>query len=141
MNRSGDCVSYNTLISDMSKAEELSRAVIEVLDRRLSPNETTYTALIHSLCKQDRIDDAYRVLNEMFVSGFSPSVDTLRDVLRGFLRIGEIRKAFEMHKEMMERPEYGSFWMDLGSLLTSLYQRGLSDEVTYTSLMNAYLDE
>jgi hypothetical protein len=41
-------VTSNTLMNDMSKAEELS------------PNETTtYTSLIDSLCKHDRFDDAY----------------------------------------------------------------------------------
>ncbi|MCI55743.1 hypothetical protein A2U01_0076994, partial [Trifolium medium] len=43
MNRSGD---YNTLISDMSKAEELSRADRTRQVKRLSPNKTTYTSLI-----------------------------------------------------------------------------------------------
>ncbi|MCI27693.1 pentatricopeptide repeat-containing protein, partial [Trifolium medium] len=77
------------------------------------------------------------VLNQMFVSGFSPSVDTMIDVIRGFLRFGEMRKAFEMHKER----KYGYFiWRDKDT--KSLFYQGLSDEVTYTSLMmNAYLDE
>ncbi|GAU12853.1 hypothetical protein TSUD_73400 [Trifolium subterraneum] len=102
-------VENRTLINDMSKAdEELSRAVV------LNPNETNYRSLIQSLCKQDRFDDANRVLIEMhFVN--------LQEFLRGFVRIG-VLKAFQMRCYTYphdSRPY----------------------EVAYTSLMNAYLDQ
>ncbi|WJX46210.1 hypothetical protein P8452_33032 [Trifolium repens] len=137
MNRRDDFVTYNTLMNDMSKAEELSRADRKRQMKRLSPNKTTYMFLIDSFCKHDRFDVAYRLLNEMIVSGFSPSVVTLNDVLRGLIRIGDMRNAYDMRIQMNEHT--GVCWMDQDTV--SLLLQGLVDEVTYTSLMNAYIDE
>jgi pentatricopeptide repeat protein len=95
--------------------------------------------LIDFFCKQDRFDMAYRVLNQMFVSGFSPSFVTMNDVLRGLIRIEDMRNAFEMHEKMIEHTGIGWLWIDDDTLFSLL--QGLADEFTYTSLMNAYLDE
>ncbi|KAK2431791.1 hypothetical protein P8452_44904 [Trifolium repens] len=140
MNPSGDCVTYNTLIGDKSKVEDLSCADRTRRLKRLSPNKGIYMCLIDSLCKLNLIEEAYGVLNQMIVSGFSPSFATMNDVLRRFIGIGKMRKAYEMHIEHAgyATPSY-HHWMDDDT--ESLLYEGLSDEVTYTSLMNAYLDE
>jgi pentatricopeptide repeat protein len=139
MNQRDDFVTYNTLINDISKSEELSLADRTRHAKRLSPNKTTYMCLIDFFCKQDRFDMAYRVLNQMFVSGFSPSFVTMNDVLRGLIRIEDMRNAFEMHEKMIEHTGIGWLWIDDDTLFSLL--QGLADEFTYTSLMNAYLDE
>jgi pentatricopeptide repeat protein len=121
MNRRDDFVTYNTLMNDMSKAEEQSRADRKRQMKRLSPNKTTYMFLIDSFCKHDRFDVAYRLLNEMIVSGFSPSVVTLNDVLRGLIRIGDMRNAYDMRIQMNEHT--GVWWMDQDTV--SLLLQGL----------------
>ncbi|GAU51760.1 hypothetical protein TSUD_415490 [Trifolium subterraneum] len=133
MLRSGVSSNINIMIRGFATAAGNleSEQVAEKMNRRgdfVTPNESTYKCLINNFCKQDMFDDAYRVLNEMVVGGFSPSYDTAVDVSRGFLRIGDLRKAFEISCE------------HIGYLDEKILQ-GLSDEVTYTSLMNACLDE
>ncbi|MCH81815.1 pentatricopeptide repeat-containing protein, partial [Trifolium medium] len=129
MNPRGDCVTYNILIDDMSKTEDYPSP---------ANRKATYTSRIKFLCRRNRIDEAYGVLNQMIVSGFSPSFATMNDVVRGFLRIGETTKAYNMRNEMNEHTGVSSWMYD--DTQVSLYE-GLSDEVTYTGLMNAYLDE
>jgi hypothetical protein len=52
INQRGDFVTYNTLINDISKSEELSLADRTRQLKRLSPNKTTYMCLIDFFCKQ-----------------------------------------------------------------------------------------
>ncbi|XP_057430238.1 pentatricopeptide repeat-containing protein At5g39710-like [Lotus japonicus] len=99
---------------------------------QFSPSLVTFNALIHGLCSLERVDEALGILRGMPEMGLSPDAVSYNTVLFGFCQIRELKKAYELKVEMDEK----IIWLD--EYTYESLMEGLSDEVTYSSLLNDY---
>ncbi|XP_057422125.1 pentatricopeptide repeat-containing protein At5g39710-like [Lotus japonicus] len=108
---------------------------------KFSPSLVTYNALIYGCCSLGRVEEAVGIMRGMVEMGLSPDDVSYSLVISGFLRTGEMKRAFDMFHEK-EMNENGKYWQHgLFDIYSSLMDGDLFDEVMYTSLINTYLDE
>ncbi|XP_057444920.1 pentatricopeptide repeat-containing protein At4g31850, chloroplastic-like [Lotus japonicus] len=104
-----------------------------------SPSHVTYNAIIYGLCLLGRAEEALGVLRGMPEIGLSPDAVSYCTVILGFCRIREPGKAYELKVEVDENMiSWLGIWGLFEDTRKSLMQ-GLSNEDTFSSLMNDYL--
>ncbi|XP_057455336.1 pentatricopeptide repeat-containing protein At5g39710-like [Lotus japonicus] len=102
-----------------------------------SPSIVTYNALIYGYFFLGRVEEAVGIFRGMPEMDLSPDAVSYNKVISGFCRNREPGKAFEMKLEANEK--FMPSWLDEG-MYESLME-DLSDEVVYSSLMNAFCAE
>ncbi|XP_057449933.1 pentatricopeptide repeat-containing protein At5g39710-like [Lotus japonicus] len=102
-----------------------------------SPSLVTYNALIHGYCSLGRVEEALGILRGMAEMDLSPDAVSYNIVISGFCKLKELGKAYGLKVEQDERPY---IWGCCDRLSSSLME-SLSDEVTYTSVINDYCAE
>ncbi|KAG6780132.1 hypothetical protein POTOM_012986 [Populus tomentosa] len=100
-------VSYNNLINahcDEGKVDlglEIFRRIIETA--LFSPSAVTYRHLTKGLIDAGRIEDAVALLREMLAKGHGADSLVYNNVIKGFLKLGNLKKANEFFDELKER--------------------------------------
>ncbi|XP_057438861.1 pentatricopeptide repeat-containing protein At5g39710-like [Lotus japonicus] len=133
---------YNTLINAYCLQGQFSKAfqihhqlLLHNADfvSAFSPSLVTYNALIHGYCFLGRLQEALGILRGMPQMGLSPDGVSYNAVISALCRIRELGKAFDLKFEMDEK-SIGPLDEDTNESL----MEPLSDEDTYSSLMNEY---
>ncbi|GJN39962.1 hypothetical protein PR202_gb29119 [Eleusine coracana subsp. coracana] len=93
--------SFNTLIAaycrDMSGMQPALRLKEKIEQLGLAPNEVTYNTIMHGLCKEGRMWQANRLVNEMRVNKVVPNRVTYNMLINGYVRLGDNESAFKPH--------------------------------------------
>ncbi|XP_057424697.1 pentatricopeptide repeat-containing protein At5g39710-like [Lotus japonicus] len=100
-----------------------------------SPSLVTYNALIYGYCSLGRVQEALEIFRGMPEMGLSPDTVSYRQVISGLCKIREPVKAYELKLEMDKKRSCLSLNEDTYETL----MEQLSDEDTYSSLINDYL--
>ncbi|KHN07499.1 Pentatricopeptide repeat-containing protein, partial [Glycine soja] len=101
-----DVFVHSSLISafcgegDVEKGRELFD---EMLMRKEGeePGTLTYNVVVNGLCKEDRVDDALRVVEMMAKKGKKPDVVTYNTLLKGLCGAAKIDEAMELWKLLL----------------------------------------
>jgi len=95
-----DVITYSTLIKgycksgDLDKSLDLFRQMRE--EAKLAPDELLYNSLLDGCTRQNRLEDASRILKEMLEAKIKPSNYTLSIVTRFLGRARRLDQAFSM---------------------------------------------
>ncbi|KAH6786512.1 Pentatricopeptide repeat superfamily protein [Perilla frutescens var. hirtella] len=97
---------YNTAIDTYCKAGMLKDAA-ELLEfmkikgsTMSSPTAKTYAIMMVALVQNDRMDEYFKVLADMIVSGCLPDVSTYKELIDGLCNSGKIEAAYKFLEEM-----------------------------------------
>ncbi|KAM1421591.1 hypothetical protein ACFX2I_003830 [Malus domestica] len=148
-----------------SHLQEASR-VFDIMSKShgCEPNSVTYSILVHGYCEIDKLDEAFRLKEEMSEKGCQPSTRTFTVLIKalvtynilidGFCKEGQLGLAFETFKSMSSfgiEPDCFSFTAlidglckqgrpgNASSILGLMVKKGISpDEVTMTALIDGY---
>ncbi|GAB4854407.1 hypothetical protein Ancab_022993, partial [Ancistrocladus abbreviatus] len=99
-----DNFTYNTAIDIFCKAGMIKEAadIFEFMKRQgstlSSPTAKTYSIMILALVKNDRIDECFRVVDDMVKSGCLPDVSTYKELIEGCTWLGEWRRLMDFYK-------------------------------------------
>lgn len=96
-------VTNSIYISGLCRAgvDELALDYIRRLRCRNQPlNAYCFNAVIHALCEKCKLDEAWRVLEEMKSCGVPPDLDSYSILIQGFCRIRNLEKGFALIKDM-----------------------------------------
>lgn len=83
-----DAVTYNTLARAYAEKGETIRAeemILEMLNRRVSPNERTCSIIVNGYCKEGNMVDASRFVFRMKELGVLPNLFVFNSLIKGFL--------------------------------------------------------
>ncbi|GAB4854334.1 hypothetical protein Ancab_022921 [Ancistrocladus abbreviatus] len=101
-----DNFTYNTAIDTFCKAGMIKEAadIFEFMKRQgstlSSPTAKTYSIMILALVKNDRIDECFRVVDDMIKSGCLPDVSTYKELIEGMYLAGRVEEAYRFLQEM-----------------------------------------
>ncbi|CAL0300172.1 unnamed protein product [Lupinus luteus] len=70
----GLCVSAKFL-------KDAKKYVLEMMDKGMTPNAATYTAVFEALAKEEKVDEAAELLEQMKAKGFVPDEKAVKEVL------------------------------------------------------------
>ena len=100
-------VYYNILIDGFCNVGELTiaREIFSsgLLAKGLQPNVRTYNIMIKGFCKNELVDEAGELLEEMDSNGCSPDHRTYNTLIQGLLQHGETSKAVKYLKMMVDK--------------------------------------
>ncbi|EXB24807.1 hypothetical protein L484_005186 [Morus notabilis] len=99
-----DDITYGTMINGFCKAGETWKAV-GLLKRmydqkRIKPDGGCYCPIIHGLCKEGRVDEAFRFLQDMVNHDVRPNVVICNSLIHGLLESGRCEQAMEFLETM-----------------------------------------
>ncbi|XP_057449192.1 pentatricopeptide repeat-containing protein At5g39710-like isoform X2 [Lotus japonicus] len=103
-------VSLNAAVQDLCRKSRMSEAMVmfEKINRTgLAPDKRTYMALFHMFCRQFLYEQAYKLLTEMVVRGFSPSVSSFNKLIRRYCSEGTLEELEEALWILRGMPEMG----------------------------------
>ena len=86
--------------------------------------------MVTVLCKEGKVEEAYKVLVDMQMKGCEPNAATYRMLVDGFCRVGEYARGLSiLHAMLMSRhcPRVESFTC----FVTGLLRGGKSDEACF----------
>ncbi|GAB4854410.1 hypothetical protein Ancab_022996, partial [Ancistrocladus abbreviatus] len=101
-----DNFTYNTAIDTFCKAGMIEEAadIFEFMTRQgstlSSPTAKTYPIMILALVKNDRIDECFRVVDDMVKSGCLLDVSTYKELIEGMYPAGRVEEAYRFLQEM-----------------------------------------
>lgn len=157
-----DIVTYSTIVKGFCNAGNLDRA-LEILqdmlsssDLKFKPDEVLYNSLLDGCAKQQRPDDALKLLDDMRKSGVKPSNYTLSMIVKLMGRCRRVNKAFSLIEELSQEYKLkvniqvytclaqACFNNKMATKAVSLYdqimEEGLlPDEMTYTVFVKGCL--
>ncbi|OAY64315.1 pentatricopeptide repeat-containing protein At2g06000-like [Ananas comosus] len=101
---SPDTVTHNILVDGLCRAEQVDRGH-EMLQRirmdgTCMPNVVTYTSVISGYCKMGRMEEAFRVFNDMIGLGIKPSRVTYNVLIDGYGKAGDMPSAASVYERM-----------------------------------------
>ncbi|XP_025793816.1 pentatricopeptide repeat-containing protein At4g26680, mitochondrial-like [Panicum hallii] len=98
--------SFNTLIATYCKDDggmELAFRLKKRMEQEgLMPNEVTYNAILHGLCKKGNMCRANQLVGEMRANGVEPNTVTFNTLIHGYVRLGDNESASRVHEEMVK---------------------------------------
>ncbi|XP_074286297.1 pentatricopeptide repeat-containing protein At1g73400, mitochondrial-like [Silene latifolia] len=109
MGFSPDSFIYNAAIDSFCKAGMVSKAIelFEFLKSGSSelcpPTANTYAIIILVLVKNDRIDDSFKVVEDMIHSGCLPDVSMYKKLIEGMCLAGKVEEAYRFLEEMAKK--------------------------------------
>lgn len=74
-------VLITALAADAKFVKDASKYLLEMMDKGMKPNAKTYTSVFEGLLKEERIDEATRLLEQMKAKGFVPDEKAVREVV------------------------------------------------------------
>ncbi|KAM3698244.1 hypothetical protein ACB098_06G174000 [Castanea mollissima] len=100
-----DTCTYNILIKACCRSGRLedARYVFDEMRRRgVCPNVVTFGTLIHQLCLNFQLEEAFKLKNDMVRAyGVMPNAFVYASLIKGVCRIGELSLAFRLKEEMV----------------------------------------
>ncbi|KAK7846567.1 putative pentatricopeptide repeat-containing protein [Quercus suber] len=100
-----DACTYNILIKACCRSGRLedARYVFDEMQRRgVCPSVVTFGTLIHQLCLNFRLEEAFKLKNDMMrVYGVMPNAFVYTSLIKGVCGIGELSLAFKLKEEMV----------------------------------------
>nr|CAD1826131.1 unnamed protein product [Ananas comosus var. bracteatus] len=124
---SPDTVTHNILVDGLCRAEQVDRGH-EMLQRirmdgTCMPNVVTYTSVISGYCKMGRMEEAFRVFNDMIGLGIKPSRVTYNVLIDGYGKAGDMPSAASLDDAL-------KLWNEMG-------QRELRPNIyTFATMIN-----
>ncbi|KAK9042074.1 hypothetical protein V6N11_017154 [Hibiscus sabdariffa] len=85
---------------DKFKALEM---ILEMISKRIDPDEITYNSLVSCLCRDGMVDEAIELLVDMGRSRIQPTVISYNIVLLGLCKVHRIDDAIEVLAAMVEK--------------------------------------
>ncbi|KAH6814412.1 hypothetical protein C2S51_023430 [Perilla frutescens var. frutescens] len=120
-------------------------------------NSVTYAILVHGLCEVGRLDEAFRLKEEMSKNGYKPSTHTYTVLIKAMCDKGLMNRAFDLLDEMMKKgckPNVYTYTVLVDMLCiegkieeaNGMFRKMLKDKlnpgiVTYNALINCYCKE
>ncbi|XP_071730064.1 uncharacterized protein [Rutidosis leptorrhynchoides] len=98
-----DTRTYKVLINSLiscTKFEEVSGLLIELHNKGIVVNVSLFESVVLGLCKKEKVEEAYKLVED---GGFSPTLSTYNNLLKGFFKIGNIKRVKELFAEMKEK--------------------------------------
>ncbi|XP_048429627.1 pentatricopeptide repeat-containing protein At3g07290, mitochondrial isoform X2 [Pyrus x bretschneideri] len=141
-----------------SHLQEASR-VFDIMSKShgCEPNSVTYSILVHGYCEIDKLDEAFRLKEEMSEKGCLPSSRTFTVLIKALCDIGSTDKALGLLDEMVTKgckPNVHTYTILIDRLCregkieeaNGMFRKMLADElfpgtVTYNALINGYCKE
>jgi len=74
-------VLITALAADAKFVKDANKYLLEMIDKGMKPNAKTYTSVFEGLLKEERIDEATRLLEQMKSKGLVPDEKAVREVL------------------------------------------------------------
>ncbi|XP_061371000.1 pentatricopeptide repeat-containing protein At4g38150-like [Gastrolobium bilobum] len=68
--------------SDAKFLRDANKFVLEMMDKGMRPNAETYTSLFEALVREEKLDEAAQLLEQMKAKGFVPDEQAVREVLK-----------------------------------------------------------
>ncbi|KAI6707719.1 hypothetical protein NL676_010681 [Syzygium grande] len=106
-------VSYGALIHGYCLKNNVGEAMKIFRDMncvsKIPPNTVIYNILIECLCRNDKVDGACSLMDDMMEKGVRPNTTTFNALFRGLRQTNWLKKAFEMMDRMNEhacKPDY-----------------------------------
>nr|XP_043613507.1 pentatricopeptide repeat-containing protein At1g73400, mitochondrial [Erigeron canadensis] len=97
---------YNTAIDTFCKSGMLSEAA-ELLEFMKSkgtlmsaPTAKTYAIMIIAYARNDKMDDCFKLVDDMLSSGCLPDVSTYREIIEGMCSVGKTKAAYKFLEDM-----------------------------------------
>ncbi|KAK7392154.1 hypothetical protein VNO78_20584 [Psophocarpus tetragonolobus] len=82
---SPNAYTYAVLITGLAPhpkfVKDASKYLLEMMDKGITPNAHTYTSVFEALVREDNLDQAARLLDQMKAKGFIPNHNAVRQVL------------------------------------------------------------
>ncbi|KZV33304.1 pentatricopeptide repeat-containing protein mitochondrial-like [Dorcoceras hygrometricum] len=120
----------------------------------LIPDVSTYSSVIHCLCKDGMVDDALQLLSSMIEKGVSPNVITYNPIIWGLCRFGRWKEVKSLLMEMATQKIYMNLF-SWNIIVDALCKEGMAnaaldlldtmkrrnirpDVITYGSLIGGY---
>ncbi|GAB2269890.1 hypothetical protein Dimus_004809 [Dionaea muscipula] len=96
---------FNTLLDVLCKSKRVEKAqsLVRVFRGRFKPDVVSYNIIADGWCLIRRTPKALEVLKEMVEKGLSPTSTTFNIMLKGYLRAGQVKEAWEFFLEMKRR--------------------------------------
>ncbi|XP_059626248.1 pentatricopeptide repeat-containing protein At3g07290, mitochondrial [Cornus florida] len=149
---------YTSLVLGSSRAGDLPEAfrVFDIMCKRdvCSPNSVTYSILIHCLCEAGKLEEAFRLMEEMKEKGCQPSTRTYTVLIKAVCDAGLMDKAIGLFDEMAMKgckPNVHTYTVLIDRLCgegkieeaNGMFRKMLKDglfagTVTYNALINGY---
>lgn len=124
----GGVIIYNLLIFYLFRAEnatEVSKAVVEMRGRGLSPDETTLNFLVYGYYSCGEYSKSLEYLSSMISAGMKPNNRSLRVVISSLCDNGEVKKALDLWRVMESKGwSFGSSSVVQTKIVESLISRG-----------------
>jgi len=121
-----DTVSYTTLLKGLCTSKRWDD-VEQMTEHGCATNTTLCNIVINSICKQGRVDDAFKLLNDMGSYGCNPDTISYTTVLKGLCRAERWDDAKELLNEMVRNncpPNEVTF----NTFICILCQKGLIEQ-------------
>lgn len=105
-----DEITYNLVIKGffMMGEHEMAKTIFGAMHGRgCKPNAKVYQTMIHYLCQRRDFDLAFRLCKDSMERSWFPSIDTIKQLLKGLIGISKDRNAKEIMKLVSGRkPSY-----------------------------------
>lgn len=124
---SPDLVTCTTLIRGLCSVKSTTMALKFLREMASKPNVVTYNTIIDAFCKEDAMDKASELFEEMPGSGVQPDVFTYNSLLHGYSAQGCLRESIRVFKEMVDKgpsPDAITF----NTLIHTLCKQGATNE-------------
>nr|POE70410.1 putative pentatricopeptide repeat-containing protein [Quercus suber] len=69
--------------------------------KAVMPTRVTYTVVIKGLCKQWKLQESVKLLEDMRAKGLTPDQITYNTIIQCFCKARDLSKAFQLHDEML----------------------------------------
>ncbi|KNA05719.1 hypothetical protein SOVF_187050 [Spinacia oleracea] len=129
---SPDVCSYNIMINAYKVRNDMRSAwkvFGEMLERRVRPNEVTFSTLITGLCKSLKVKEALNLKKDMIrVYKVEPSLYVYASLIKGLCETKELSLAFQIKDEMLDR-NVGVDSAIYTTLISGLFKAGQKEEV------------
>ncbi|KAF8086814.1 hypothetical protein N665_0612s0034 [Sinapis alba] len=105
-----DTVSYSAMIMGCGingMATEANRLFQEMVEKKILPNEVTFTGLLSAYSHSGLVQDGYKCFNSMKEYNVEPSADHYGIMVDMLGRAGRLEEAYELIKSMPMQPNAG----------------------------------
>ncbi|KAF5772447.1 putative tetratricopeptide-like helical domain superfamily [Helianthus annuus] len=97
---------YNTAIDTFCKSGMLSDAaeLLEFMKSKgtlmSSPTAKTYSIMIIAFARNDKMDECFKLVDDMVTNGCLPDVSTYREMIEGMCSAGKVKAAYKFLEDM-----------------------------------------
>ncbi|KAL0873548.1 hypothetical protein Bca101_023253 [Brassica carinata] len=105
-----DTVSYSAMIMGCGingLATEANRFFQEMIEKKILPNQVTFTGLLSAYSHSGHVQDGYKCFDSMKVHNVEPSADHYGVMVDMLGRAGRLEEAYELIKSMPMQPNAG----------------------------------